>query len=146
MKKISPGYILPSAAYTITKRHVRFYDLVEKEPEVGDAIYGRVTRLGQHAQLENKSGRIHRLNDGSKAVFVFGNRYAPDCYEGFIPRDLRTEIDLLARSGVVGKITTENSSVKDPTQVKILGYVCDESGRVVNTRKYSLIKPTQTGV
>ena len=144
MKKISPGHILPSAAYTITKRHVRFYDLVEKEPEVGDVIYGRVTRLGQHAQLENKSGRIHRLNDGSKAVFVFGNRYAPDCYEGFIPSDLRTEIDLLARSGVVGKITTKNSSVKDPTLVKILGYVCDENGRVVNTRKYSLIKPTQT--
>jgi len=59
MKKISPGYILPSAAYTITKRHVRFYDLVEKEPEVGDVIYGRVTRLGQHAQLENKSGSWH---------------------------------------------------------------------------------------
>lgn len=144
MEKISPGYILPSAAYTITNRHTKFYDFVDKKPEFGDVVYGRVIRLGQHSELENKSGRIHKINDGSKAIFVFGNRYAPDYYEGFVPEEMKTEVDLLARSGVVGRIATKKSSVKDPTRVKILGYVCNDEGTVVNTRHHSLIKPTQS--
>ena len=143
MKKIAPGYILPSAAYTITRRQVKFYDFVDKTPEVGDVVYGRVTRLGQHSELENKSGRIHSINDGSKAIFVFGNRYAPDYYEGFVPTEPTTEVDLIARSGVIGKVEAKNSSVKDPTRVRVMGYVCDESGTVVNTRDHCVIKPSQ---
>jgi hypothetical protein len=143
MKKISPGYIMPSAAYTITKKHVKFYDFMDKQPEVGDVVYGRVTRIGQHSELENKSGRIHIINDGSKGIFVFGNRYAPDFYEGFVPEAMQTDVDLIARSGVVGRITTKNSSIKDPTRVRILGYVCGDDGTVVNTRNFSLVKPKQ---
>lgn len=144
MKKIPPGHILPSAAYTISKRHCKFYDFIDKKPEVGDVIYGRVNRLGQHSELENKFGRIHKINDGSKAIFVFGNRYAPDYYEAFVPNEVENEIDLVARSGIVGLASTKNSSIKDPTRIKFLGYVCDDKGVVVNTRKYSIIKPTQT--
>jgi hypothetical protein len=143
-KRIPPGFILPSAAYTINRRHARFYEFSDKKPEVGDLLYGRVTRIGQHSQLENKSGRIHKINDGSRGLFVFGNRYAPDYYEGFVPDEMKTEVDLIARSGVVGRLATKNSSVKDPTRVRLLGYVCDENGDVVNTRNHTLIKPTQS--
>ena len=63
MKKILPGYIFPSAAYTIGKKHIKSYDLnSEKKPEIGDVVYGKVTRIGQHAELENKSGRIANLS------------------------------------------------------------------------------------
>jgi hypothetical protein len=143
MKKIPPGYIMPSAAYTITKKHVKFYAFMDKQPEVGDVVYGRVARIGQHSELENKSGRIHTINDGMKGIFVFGNRYAPDYYEGFVPEAMKTEVDLIARSGVVGRITTKNSSIKDPTRVRLLGYVCGDDGTVVNTRNFSLVKPTR---
>jgi hypothetical protein len=143
MKKIPPGYILPSAAYTIGKRHLKYYDLLDKKPEVGDVVYGKVSRMGQHSEIENKSGRIHKLNDGSKAIFVFGNRYAPDYYEGFIPEEMKTEVDMIARSGVVGLVTTKNSSIKDPTRIKLSGYVCDENGEVVNTRNHPLIEPSK---
>ena len=144
MKKIPPGYILPSAAYAITKKHVKFSQFLDKDPEVGDVVYGRVCRIGQHSELENKSGRIHKVNDGSKAIFVFGNRYAPDHYEGFVPESMKTEVDLLARSGVIGRISSKNSSTKDPTRVKVLGYVCHADESVVNTRNFSLVTPTQT--
>ncbi len=143
MKKITPGYILPSAAYTITKRHIKCCQLLDKTPEVGDVVYGKITRIGQHSEIENKSGRIHKLNDGSKAVFVFGNRYAPDYYEGFVPTEMKTEVDMIARSGVVGLVTTKNSAIKDPTRVKLYGYVCDENGQVLNTRNHSLIEPSK---
>jgi hypothetical protein len=143
MRKIPEGYILPSAAYTIGAKQLKHYDFIDKIPEIGDVVYGKISRIGQHTELENKSGRIHRLNEGSAAIFVFGNRYAPDYYEGFISEAMTAKASLLARSGVVGDVQVKNSSVKEPTQVKILGYVCTSEGQVLNTRRHSLIKPDQ---
>ncbi len=143
MNKIPEWYILPSAAYTIDRKQIKSYSFVDKQPEIGDVIYGKITRLGQHTELENKSGRIHRLNEGSTAIFVFGNRYAPDFYEGIIPTTMTTKVDLLARSGIVGQVQVKNFSVSEPTQVKILGYVSDANGKILNTRQYPLINPIQ---
>lgn len=140
-QKIDKGFILPSAALTIKNSQARFYSFLNKQPEVGDVIYGVVTRIGQHSSLENASGRIHMVHDGTKAIFVFGNRYAPDFYEGLVPTEMQKEVDLVARSGVVGLVITKNSMIKDPTKVKVLGYVCDETGNVLNTRSFPLIKP-----
>jgi len=143
-KKISRGFILPSAAFTIRPSQVKFYKLSGKPPQPGDVVYGIVNRIGQHSSLENASGRIHIIHDGTKSVFVFGNRYAPDFYEGLVPDELPDEIDLIARSGVIGVVKTKNSMIKDPTKVKIFGYVCDEAGTVLNTNNFPLIKPRCT--
>jgi hypothetical protein len=141
MKKVDRGFILPSAALTIKRSQVKYYMHSDKSPENGDIVYGKICLVGQHSSLENASGRIHMIHDGTKAVFVFGNRYAPDYYEGLVPDQMIGEVDLLARSGVVGIVKTKNSMIKDPTKVRLLGYVCDESGNVLNTRKFPLIKP-----
>ena len=141
MKKISRGFILPSAAFTIRPGQVKLYRFSQKRPDIGDVVYGVIVRIGQHSSLENVSGRIHMIHDGTKAALVFGNRYAPDFYEGLVPPKITDEVDLLARSGMVGIVKTKNSMMKDPTKVKILGYVCDESGAVLNTRHFSLVKP-----
>lgn len=141
MKRIDKEIIFPSAALTIKRSQIKFYTLSDKQPEIGDVVYGQVSRIGQHSSLENASGRIHIIHDGTKAVFVFGNRYAPDFYEGLVPEQMLDELDLLARSGMIGTVKTKNSMIKDPTKVKILGYVCDESGNILNTRNFSIIKP-----
>jgi hypothetical protein len=144
MNKIPDWYILPSAAYTINRKQIKYYDFQDKQPEIGDVIFGKVIRLGQHTELENKLGRIHRINEGSTGIFVFGNRYAPDFYEGFIPTAATTKVDLLARSGIVGNVQVKNSSIGEPTHIKVLGYVCDAAGEVLNTRQHSLIKPKKS--
>ncbi|MBU0717434.1 MAG: hypothetical protein KJ749_04225 [Planctomycetes bacterium] len=144
MKKIPPGHLVPSAALTLKKSQLKFYNFLDKAPEPGDVVYGRVTRLGHHSTLENRSGRVHILNDGSKAIFVFGNRYAPDHYEGVVPTELTAEVDMLARSGVVGTVRQKNSLLKDPTRIRILGYVCNDKGKVINTRDFPLIRPKTT--
>jgi hypothetical protein len=141
MKKIRKGFILPSAALTIKPKHVKFYTDSDKVPEPGDVVYGAVSRIGQHSSIENVSGRIHMIHHGTQGVFVFGNRYAPDYYEGLVPEKMNREVDLLARSGIVGIVRTKSSLVKDPTRVRILGYVCNQDGTVLNTRPYSLIRP-----
>jgi len=144
MKKTDRGFILPSAALTIRRSQVKYYMPSDKSPAIGDIVYGRICLIGQHSSLENAWGRIHMIHDGTKAVFVFGNRYAPDYYEGLLPKKIKTEVDLLARSGLIGIAKNKNSLIKDPTRVKILGYVCDKSGNILNTRNFPLIKAKNT--
>lgn len=141
MKKISNTLIHCSAALTVKPKQVKSYGFTEKAPEPGDVVYGEIQRLGQHSSLENVSGRIHMTHNGSKGLFVFGNRYAPDYFEGFVPENLTQHVDLLARSGIIGEVRTKNALIKDPTRVKILGYALDDEGKVLNTRDYSLVKP-----
>jgi len=140
-KKISRGFIFPSASFTIRPSKVKYYRFFDKPPLPGDLVYGAISCIGQHSSLENASGRIHMIHDGTKAIFVFGNRYAPDFYEGLVPDKIIEEVDLLARSGVIGIVKTKNSLIKDPTKVKVLGYVCNGNGDVLNTQDFPLIKP-----
>jgi hypothetical protein len=140
MRRITKGFILPSAAFTLKPTHIKHYKNLNRTPQPGDVVYGQIIRIGQHSTLENVSGRIHVVHNGSKAIFVYGHRYAPDYYEGFVPEDNSHEVDLLARSGIIGKIKTKNTLIKDPTKVRILGYACTVDGQVLNTRQFSLIK------
>jgi hypothetical protein len=144
VKKISRDFVLPSAAFTLKRSQIKYYTPAERNPRLGDLVYGEISRLGQHSSLENISGRIHVIHDGKRAIFVFGNRYAPDYYEGFVPNEFCGEADLIARSGIIGIAKTKNSSIKDPTRVKILGYVCDNQGNVLNTLDFPLNKPKKT--
>jgi hypothetical protein len=140
MNKIDRGFILPSAALTIKQSQIKHYEFKDKTPKVGDLVYGEIIRIGQHSSLENVSGRIHKIHDGTKAVFIFGNRYAPDYFEGFVPKEAVEYADLIARSGIVGIAETKNALIKDATKIKLMGYICDSSGKVLNTLDFPLIK------
>lgn len=144
MRKIQPGFLLPSAAFAVPRARIRYCDTVAKAPEVGDLAFGSIAYIGQHSTLENKEGRIHLINDKTKAVFVFGNRYAPDYYEGTLPDNFPKTIHLISRSGIVGEVRCKNSMVKDPTRIKLEAYVTDQSGNVLNTRNFSRIVPKRT--
>jgi len=141
MEKISKGYFLPSSAYNLSKRQIKGYIQSEDKPQIGDVIFGVIDKIGQHSSLENKEGRIHNIQKGSRAIFVFGNRYAPDYYEGFVPECYSEYVDLLARSGVVGIVRSKSSKVIDPTRVKVLGFVCKEAGVKLNTLDFPLVVP-----
>ena len=146
VKRMKNAVLLPSAALCVPRKQLRYYDHVDKPCEVGDLVYGSVKYVGFHSTLENKRGRIHVINDGSRAVFVLGNRYAPDAYEGVIPSDLPCEVDLLARSGIVGTVRNKNLNIKDPTRIDMHGYVCDKNHRVINTRDFRIIKNPRTQI
>lgn len=143
-KVISNGYILPSSCLTIDPKIIKNYAFIDHEPSAGDLIYGKIVEQGHHTDLENRNGRIHQVGLGNRAIFVMGNRYAPDYYEGFVPEQTETTLDLLARSGMVGKMRYANEGVKSPTKVKFLGYVVDKDLNVLNTRQRCLINPTAT--
>lgn len=144
MQRVPRGYLLPSAAFTLQPKHIHGYVPWEGSPRVGDALYGRVERIGAHRELENKSGRIHRIADGSAAVFVLGNRYATDAYEAVVPTQPSPSLDLIARSGIVGEVRVRNSRFSDPTRVRVLGRIVGKDGEPVNTLDNPLIEPSTT--
>jgi hypothetical protein len=139
-KTIKPGYLLPSAAYVMPRKRIVYRERLDKPPVVGDLVYGSMIYIGQHKSLENREGRIHTIYDGSKAVFVYGNRYAPDMFEGYVPDEFDNQADLLARSGIIGKLKSKNTKVSDCSRVKVYGYVCGKDGTVINTRDFPIIE------
>ena len=152
INKISNDFILPSAAFTIGRSKIKYWKPVDsRKPKMGDLVFGVITYLGQHRNLENKSGRIHAIYNDSNIIGVLGNRYAPDYYEGIMPEKITNEIDLLARSGLIGLMKTKSAKVIDPTRIKVIdptrikviGYVCSKNGKVINSRDYSLIIPNK---
>jgi hypothetical protein len=138
MKPISNGYIETSATFSLPRKKWYWVPISEviHQPVVGDVIYGKIDEIKQHNRLENKVGRIHYIHDNTKALFVLGNRYAADYYEAIMPLQIGSKIDLVSRSGLVAKVNKKNASIKDPTQVKVIGYVCDQDGNIVNTINY----------
>ncbi|HYC76359.1 MAG TPA: hypothetical protein VEI02_01920 [Planctomycetota bacterium] len=110
-----------------------------RTPEVGDVALCRVVRLGQHHSIEHGSGRIHMAFDGTQFLGAFGNRYAPDYFEALVPTSGVTKCDLIARSGLLGKVKGKNSAIIDPTRVEVVGFATDRDGRIVNTRNFPAI-------
>jgi len=134
MVKIKSNCIIPSSAFSIPNSLIKQYDdSIKKPPEIGDLVFGEVSNLGHHRQIESRSGRMHTINIGTRAVFVFANRYAPDQFEGLVPDSLEEHIDLYSRGGVVGEVKVQNQLIGVATKVRVLGYVCDAEGKVINT-------------
>lgn len=142
MEKIKSSCIISSSAFAVKKSAIRQYEPSNKSaPVVGDLVFGEVSELGHHRLIESESGRLHTLNVGTRIIFVFGNRYAPDQYEGIVPDSLQEFVELFSQGGVIGEVKTQNQLVGVTTKIKILGYVCDNEGKIINTTDYALISP-----
>lgn len=142
MERIKSNCIVSGAAFSVKSGDIKQYDpLNRKQPKVGDLIYAEVSELGHHQTLESRSARIHTLNVGTRAIFVFGHRYAPDQYEGVVPERYLDYIELFSRGGVAGEVKVQNQLIGVTTKLKMLGYVCSPSGNVINTTDYVLIAP-----
>lgn len=142
LKKIKHNCIVPSSAFSVPKSKVKQYNpSIKKKPEVGDLILGEIDKIGHHKRIESRTARLHTLNIGKRLIFVFGNRYSPDQYEGLVPDSFSEYVDLFSQGGVVGKVNTQNQMIGVPTKVRTLGYLCDLEGNVINTRNHTLLKP-----
>jgi hypothetical protein len=142
MKKIKSSCIISSAAFSVKRSVIKQYSsFKQKCPAVGDLVVGEVIELGCHNTIESKLGRIHTINVGKQVVFVFGSRYAPDQCEGVVPDSPQEFVELFHQGGVIGNVKTKNQLFSVTTKIKVLGYVCDNEGKVINTTNYSLIHP-----
>ena len=107
------------------------------EPEPGDLLLARVVQLGQHRRLELVDGRRAMLFPGDHIVVCYGNRYAPDQFEGRIP-DALCETNLLAAGGVAGDMITRNRKVEDATRIQPIALLAGRDGRRLNLADFAL--------
>ena len=68
-------------------------------PRAGDLVLARVVEVGAHKQVELPTSRKATLFAGDEVILAYGNRYAPDQFEAYVPDDLDL-CDLAAGGGI----------------------------------------------
>lgn len=107
-------------------------------PQRGDLALAEVTKIGKNTRLETRGGVVMHLFPGDRILVAFGDRYATDQFEGYVPEEPVETCDLLSMGGVCGVVSSRHSSVSEPTRLRLLGAVCDGGGEPLNTRAFGL--------
>lgn len=113
---------------------------LEMEPdrlEAGDLVLARITELGTHRKIELPNGRRAGLFVGDEVIVAFGNRYAADQFEAYVPEKLMP-CHLAAGGGIASHVQTWHQSLSGPTQIQPLGLLCDGAGVAINVRDFAL--------
>jgi hypothetical protein len=101
----------------------------------GDLIVARVERLGTHDHTEDRHGRRVRLYPGDLLVGAYGNRYATDFYEGYVPTGARTH--LLTTGGLIGTVAAAHEAHTDPTSLEVVGRLAAERLRPLSLQDFA---------
>ncbi|AXT59651.1 hypothetical protein D1816_04530 [Aquimarina sp. AD10] len=131
MKTIKKSNICKNInSYQIDKTIVKTH-----KPGVGDVAIFEVVSIGSLNAIQDFEGRNSHIFEGDKVMLSFGNRYASNQFEGYIPETYLEEYDLIGKGGVVGKVVSMHYKLelKGPTKLKIVGYAANSQGRVINT-------------
>ncbi len=133
----------PNIKYSFTTRAVPLEEMARvtpmyAPPRIGDLVLAEVLTLGRNTRIEVRTGVMMYMFPGDYIVCAFGNRYATDQYEGYVPTRPVEECDLLSVGGVCGEVASRHASMASPTRLRIVGLVSDEDGRPINQRAFGL--------
>lgn len=112
-----------------------------ERPRVGDVVVVRaLTDSATYNQLELPTGRLAKINPGDVLVGVLGRRRALKGFVGDVPETASagTRLHVLNLGGVIGHCTGHHSSLSDAISCEVIGFACDESGRVLNIADVAL--------
>lgn len=129
-------------AYTTRRinQHQKFTLLHGKlTPQAGDLVMAKVTEIGQHKRLELYNSRRAILYEGDEIIVAYGNRYAPDQFEGIVPGHLGP-CRLVAAGGVAARLLNRHDRVRTATRITPLGLLADEQGYRINLSSSRLPK------
>src|SRR3954463_12649410 len=124
--------------FAFTTRRVRHEVIAsvvggDQAPRPGDLVLAEVLEIGQHKRIELTDGRKAALFAGDKIVVCYGNRYAPDQFEGVVPPDL-AYCDLVAAGGVAAQVLCQHDRMDAATRIAPRGRRPPSGGRRVNRR------------
>src|SRR5437588_2111454 len=108
-------------------------------PRPGQLVAARVEQIVAHDHVEDRVGRRARIFPGDLVVGAYGNRYATDVYEGYVPK--RPQTHLLTAGGLIGTVASVNGSQKLPTELEVVAALVDETGRQLSTEDFALPEP-----
>lgn len=113
-------------------------------PSTGDVAVAKVLSVGKNKTIEERTGRTLYLFPGDVIVGSFGNRYATDQFEGYVPQGPVETCDMISVGGVCGEVASQHDSMANPTKLRVLGLATDKSGKPINSRSYGL-SPKSSG-
>ncbi|MFO7659257.1 MAG: hypothetical protein R6W78_19535 [Bacteroidales bacterium] len=108
-------------------------------PKAGDVAVFQVIKLGKHSTIQGLNGNNTYIFPGDKILGVFGNRYASEQFEGYVPDGYYPTYQLLGQGGVVGRLESYHSKFEEigATQLKLIGYAVYHNGSVINTQYHN---------
>jgi len=112
------------------------------KPMAGDLLLARVDAVGQHARLELVTSRRATMFEEDEIVVAYGNRYAPDQFEGVVPDGLEP-CRLVAAGGVAARLLNRHTRMKTATRITPLGILAGEDGERLNLRQFRLPRTEQ---
>jgi len=105
-------------------------------PKAGDIAIFKVTAMGKHTSIQGINGNNTYIFVGDYIMGAFGNRYASDQFEGYVPEAYHSEYHILGKGGAIGILISMHAKLqsKGTTNLRLIGYACDESGNVINSK------------
>lgn len=104
-------------------------------PVAGDLVLATVVELGSHSRVELPTGRRATLQPGDEIMLAYGNRYAPDQYEAYVPEDLGP-CHMVAAGGVAARAVSWHERLAGPTEIQPIGVVADATGTPINLSQF----------
>ena len=105
-------------------------------PVAGDVAIFKVKEIGKHTRIQMGHGNNRYILPGDLIMAAFGNRYATEQIEGYVPKTYHNNYHILGQGGAIGILKSMHSKFEliGPTSLSLVGYVVDEHGGVVNTK------------
>ncbi|MFD2201363.1 hypothetical protein [Shivajiella indica] len=105
-------------------------------PKEGDVVLFEVIETGKHKNLQTTTRNVTLMPE-DQILGVFGNRYATNQFEGYVPDRPMEEYHMLGGGGVMGILASSHSKFEEvgPTRLKLIGLATDPFKRVINTLK-----------
>ncbi len=109
------------------------------QPKAGDIAIFEVVSIGSLNAIQDDQGRNCHIFPGDKIMLTFGNRYATNQFEGYVPFGYHEEYHLIGKGGVAGIVESMASRLllKGPTKLTLAGYAVDNRSAVLNTQYYN---------
>ncbi|MCR9137343.1 MAG: hypothetical protein NXI27_15205 [Alphaproteobacteria bacterium] len=108
-----------------------------RRPRSGDLVLARVETVGSHKRIELPNGRRALLSEGDEIILAYGDRYAPDQYEAYVPEDIDA-CHMVAAGGIAARAASWHDRLSGPTEIEPLGLVGDGTGQPVNLMDFAL--------
>lgn len=114
---------------TIRKSHV---------PKAGDLAIFKVLAIGKHNAVQGLNGNNCYIFPNDLLLAAFGNRYATEQFEGYVPLKYHPEYHILGKGGAVGILASmhEKLELAGPTTLQLIGYAVSADGTVLNTKYF----------
>ncbi|MBN4070847.1 hypothetical protein JYT76_04120 [Olleya sp. AH-315-F22] len=130
--KIKKAIICKNVTSTIVNKQIK----KNYNPKAGDVAIFKVKEIGKHTRIQSVGGNNKFILPGDIIMATFGNRYATEQMEGYVPEKYCTTYHILGQGGAVGVLNSMHDKFEriGPTSLSLVGYIVDENGHVINTK------------